>query len=288
MRRLVVRQRYVYPSADLVTGNPAIDRALHGLSAAVRRDAHGLGISALDPDRSVVVLGFPRSGNTTLTAWLQRFARPGVTVVDGRQTHSALDVMRCVDHGIAVMIPARNAVDTCASMMLRAGQHESPDYGRAILGAYAAWYRTASRALASPHVSVAPFHHIARDPWDAAAWSRVIGLVDTEAAAAVPVEAFLRELRDDLAGEPVQGQPQYGVPSAHMISLPTPERRAVSARTKALLRSAVLDEARGQAESAFARFMSIAEGSCRVHARHGMREHGSPTAFQPLGLRRAG
>lgn len=254
-----IRRRYAYPSGDLATGQPTVDLALDAVSSRTRRDTHGLGLTVLDPSTSIVVIGFPRSGNTTLTYWLSTFAHEGVTVVDGRITHSALDIHRCARLGLPVLIPAREPLGTCASMMLRRGEATSQTAAREVLRAYAGWYRMATKALNSSHIHVVPFEVIVDDPWHACSWSRIGDLIDATRAAETPTEDIVDSLRQDLASIPGQGQPQNGVPAEWMISLPDPTRAALSTQTRAILQSAGCARDLQSAERAYRDFMDRAE-----------------------------
>ena len=273
---LTVRSRFVYPCADLVTEAVAADLALDRASRAVRGDRHGLPVTQADPAKTIVVVGFPRSGNTTLTAWLDRFTHRGITVVDGRMTHSALDVHRCARRGMTVVVPARGPIDTCASMMVRKGEPSSPAYGRQILRAYAAWYRVAAKALRYHTVSVVPFDQIVDDPWQACATEPLSLLVDAERAAGVSVDSFVDDLRAKLAGEAGQGLPQNGVPASMMISLPDQARSRHLEQARRVLRAPELAAELERAAEAFAGFMS------RASTRPAPRARARTTADSPL------
>jgi hypothetical protein len=83
-----------YPSADLLTCRPVIDSLVDDAFALFGVNATRPKLHAEDPSRTIAIIGFPRSGNTYLTAWLQWLAQPEVTVLDGRVTHSALEMHR--------------------------------------------------------------------------------------------------------------------------------------------------------------------------------------------------
>lgn len=214
-----VRRRFAYPSADLVTLKPSIDLLLDLAIAPVHRNRVELRRQVDERRPNIIVLGFPRSGNTFLTAWLQEVVTPSVNVVDGRSTHSALDVHRSARAGFSVVIPARPPIETCASMMLRGGKFDQVDYARLMLRAYRAWYQTAEQALEHESVAVITFEQITERPSVIADAAPVSGLVDEDAAASVSLDDLATRLRASLANVPGQGSDQDGVEARLMVSL---------------------------------------------------------------------
>ena len=252
------RRRFVYPSADIVTLNPHVDAALDRLAAPFHptrvRRLHG----AAGSGSRVVVLGFPRSGNTFLAAWLAEVVRPGVTVVDGRSTHSALDLHRYARAGVPVIIPARPPLETCASMMLRAGKFDHRDYAREMLRAYSGWYQVAEHSMACESATVITFEQIIEKPSVATEAGPIADLVDQSIARKLDLGEVAAKLRRSLAGVPGQGSDQDGVEARLMHSLPEPTRAWESATATALLLEDSLAEVRQGAERAYAAFMASA------------------------------
>ena len=219
----------------------------------------------MDKSRNnLIVLGFPRSGNTFLTAWLREVVRPAVNVVDGRLTHSALDVHRTARAGLVVVIPARPPIDSCASMMVRNGRFDQIDYGKAMLRAYRAWFLTAEQALVHDSVSVITFEQIIEEPWVLAAAEPVAHLLDPEIASSVKLDQFVDRLRASLAHVTGQGSDQDGVESRLMVSLPEADRAWESAIAGKLLIDSTLAEHLALAEGAYGTFMASAmrQGRC--------------------------
>ena len=253
-----IRRRFVYPSADIVTLNPRVDAAIDRLAAPFHptrvRRLHGAGASG----SRVVVLGFPRSGNTFLAAWLAEVVRPGVTVIDGRSTHSALDLHRHARAGVPVLIPARKPLETCPSMMLRAGKFDHRDYARDVLRAYSGWYRAAARSMSCESAAVITFEQIIEKPSVVADIEPIAELVDASIAREVDLDQVAARLRRSLASVPGQGSDQDGVEARLMHSLPEPSRARESATATALLLEDSLAEVRQGAERAYAAFMASA------------------------------
>jgi hypothetical protein len=166
----------------------------------------------------VAVLGFPRSGNTYLSHWLEWTACPGTVVIDGRMTHSALDVHRVARSTASVVIPVRPALATCASWLVRADAVADPGFARQTLRAFAAWYRVVAHAVDRPAVVVSDFAVSTRAPWLVSDAGPVAPM--TRASDVADLPAFDAWLHDQLRGISGQGEPQDGVPSHQMISVP--------------------------------------------------------------------
>lgn len=259
-----IRRRYSYPSADLVTLNPSIDLLLDGVLAFAHRSRVELTRQLDERRANIIVLGFPRSGNTFLTAWLKEVASSSVNVVDGRSTHSALDVHRIARAGLAAVIPARPPIDTCASMMLRGGNFDRIEYAEAMLRAYRAWYATAEQALVHDSVCVITFEQIIEEPWVLAAAEPVAHLIDPRIASSVKLDQLAIQLRASLADVPGQGSDQDGVEARLMVSLPEASRARESAIARALLVDDSLAEHLAGAERAYGAFMASAMGQGRL------------------------
>ncbi len=215
---LALRRRYLYPCADLVTGRPAIDRALDSALASANPGHRRPRITVDDEVPALVVLGFPRSGNTYLTHWLEWTARPDTVVLDGRMTHSALDVHRVVRSSASVVIPVRPPLATCASWLVRADCVDDPDFARQTLRSFAAWYRVAARAVGRSNVVVSDFDASTCAPWRVSAAGPVSPLVQSPDLTDMPL--FHSWLDDQLRDVVGQGQPLDGVPAHQMISVP--------------------------------------------------------------------
>ncbi len=259
-----IRRRYSYSSADLVTLNPSIDLLLDGVLAFAHRSRVELKWQVDKRRANIIILGFPRSGNTFLTAWLKEVARSSVNIVDGRSTHSALDVHRTARAGVAVVIPARPPIDTCASMMLRGDNFDQIGYAEAMLRAYRAWYVTAEQALVHDSVAVITFERIIEEPWVIAAAEPVAHLIDPKIASSVKLDLLATQLRTSLADVPGQGSDQNGVESRLMVSLPEASRARESAIARTLLVDDSLAEHLADAERAYGSFMASALGQGRL------------------------
>ena len=259
-----IRRRYFYPSADLVTLNPSIDLLLDGVLAFAHRSRVELKWQLDERRANIIILGFPRSGNTFLTAWLKEVARSSVNVVDGRSTHSALDVHRTARAGLAVVIPGQPPIDTCASMMLRSGSYDQIDYAKAMLRAYRAWHITAEQALVHDSVCVITFEQIIEETWVLAAAEPVAHLIDPKNSSSVKLDQLATQLRASLADVPGQGSDQDGVEARLMVSLPEASRARESAIARTLLVDDLLAERLAGAERAYGSFMASAMGQGRL------------------------
>ena len=246
-----IRRRFRYPCADLVTLNPRIDltldAALHRLGATPHRPL----LEASDPRRTIAVIGFPRSGNTFVSKWLEWVAEPGTTVIDGRLTHSALDGHRLTKAGAAVVIPVREPVSTCASWLVRSDAYGSVDAARRTLRSYTAWYRAMAPAVRPPNVLVVDFEALTTDLSMLSHWQRLEGLVRPETASALP--DFEEWLVDHLSDVPGQGMPEAGVPAHQMSSLPNDDRLSMNEQATRLITSLSLAKELAAASRAFDR-----------------------------------
>lgn len=246
-----LRRRFDYPCADLVTSIPRVDVLLDtALSRlGVNRDRPTL--VASDPGRTVAVMGFPRSGNTYLTHWLTWHVRPGVAVMDGRLTHSALDVLRLARSGATVVVPVRDPLPTCASWMVRADAYANVDFARRTLRSYSAWYRAVARVAKGHSLVIADFRSFTADPADLAARPALAPLIDLTAVSAL--EDFEARLRADLDETPAQGAGLDGVPGYQMLSLPHEDRRELGEIAAEILQRAELAGELRSAETAYLR-----------------------------------
>ena len=258
-----VRRRYTFPSADLVTLNASIDQLIDDVFALAHRGRVNLKRQLEEGRTNIIVLGFPRSGNTFLIAWLREAVPPAVNVVDGRSTHSALDIHRIAGAGLTVVIPARPPIDACASMMLRSGRFDQIDYAETMLRAYRAWYITAEQALVHDSVSVITFEQIIEEPWVLAAAEPIAHLLDPEEASSVNLDQLVDQLRASLADVFGQGSDQDGVEARLMVSLPDANRARESAIARTLLIDTTLAKHLAAAEGAYGTFMASALGQGR-------------------------
>ena len=209
-------------------------------------------LRAVDPGRTIAVIGFPRSGNTYLTAWLQWLARPEVAILDGRLTHSALDLHRLAKAGTSVVLPIRPALPTCASLLVRWDGHLDLGTARVVLRAYRAWYESATRTLANSApgiVTVARFEEFTADPECVAEWPGVSPLLDRERMATS--KDFEQDLHERLAVEEGQGVMLDGIPGSQMISIPDPDREPLLEQARQLLASPALARHLQRAQDAY-------------------------------------
>jgi hypothetical protein len=217
-----VRRRFFYPCADIVTEFPGFDRALDRLASVAGANPARPTLDVDDPVRTVVALGFPRSGNTLLTYWLRWSAAVSTTVLDGRLTHSALDVHRLAATGAAVIIPVRNPLDTAASWMVRANDYASIDFAARTLRSHAAWSRMVAKAAARHDVLMVDFETLIADPSIVGTWQRLDGLLTSDSSG--EGSEFESWMRSELEDVPGQGLPEGGTPAHQMISLPHADR----------------------------------------------------------------
>lgn len=215
---LSLRRRFQYPCADIVSGHPSVDRAIDTALSLAHPLHRRPRLSVTRGTPTVAVLGFPRSGNTYIAHWLEWTALPTTRVLDGRLTHSALDVHRVARSSACVVLPVRLPLDTCASWLVRADAVSDAAFARDTLRSYAAWYATAARAVNRPNVVVSSFDVSTQAPW------LVNSSVPVSTAARVSypsdLQAFETWLHDQLRDVSGQGQDQDGVPSHQMISVP--------------------------------------------------------------------
>ena len=248
-----IRTRFQYPSADIVTKNPAFDRTLDRAIRQISRRKSPFPTSHHLSSFDVAVLGYPRSGNTFLIGWLQYVTAEQLRVLDGRLTHSAIDLMTMDRAGLSTLIPARNPVDTVASLMVRANQHQSAAFARDALRSFEAWYAVAGKLLGRPTISVVSFETISTDLRPVASmFSSTAVLADRANAGNEPAKAWLEEKVKNEAG---QGLALEGVPASQMVSLPRQERRHMNDDAKEILAHADLSAELTSAEETFENFM---------------------------------
>ena len=172
-----------------------------------------------------MVLGFPRSGNTFLTAWLNQVKKPQTRVIDGKVSHSALDVIRCANAGVTTLIPVREPVDTCASWLVRINQPDSQSQAIKTLKAYTAWYQTAGTQLARSSIILVPFDVFVKNPLFVTTIPEIDQFLDPVKYRSINLNEFTRDLRSALSDVHGQGLPIDGVPGEFLISLPEPSRK---------------------------------------------------------------
>ena len=189
-------------------------------------------------------------------SWLTMVSLPGTRVIGGRHSHSVLDLHRIVDSGIPVLIPVRDPVDACASMMTRSGEHDSLRQGRGLLRAYAAWYSVTGRLLGRPGVRAAPFSVITARPEDLIRGHPWSDAVDSTRARDMQMDEVVEHTRQALASVVGQGLPEAGVPAHLMISVPDPAREAELDRARQVLRAPTLEADRSRAQRAHEDFVS--------------------------------
>lgn len=253
-----LRRRFIWPADDLVTLRVPIDKAIDVALWWVPGHRPMDRLSAYDPTTTVSVLGFPRSANTLLTLWLNRVVREGVMVLDGRNSHSALDLRRQVDAGIRVLVPVRDPVDACASMLVRQARHDSPSAARGMLRAYAAWHTVVGEVMERPNMSVATFEQVTSDLGSVGDRPILRPLIDPQLSAAYDSETLIDSARKELATVVGQGLPQDGIPAHYMISLPDPAREPQLEQARHLLSVAALAKERDSAYEVFADFRAAA------------------------------
>jgi len=248
-----------FPSADLVTLCPVIDSQVDSILATLGVYPPRPVLRPTDPRRTIAVIGFPRSGNTYLTSWLQWQARPETTVLDGRITHSALDLHRLARDEVCVVVPIREPLATCASLLVRWNEHHTLDSARAALRAYAAWYVSARRTYMASRpgtVVLAGFEEFTTQPQCVTNWPCVWSMLDhSRLGTATEFEARLQVQLDQEEG---QGLPLDGIPGNQMISLPDPKRVPLLEQASELLQRPELARHLSRAEHAYTRLASLA------------------------------
>lgn len=253
-----LRRRFVWPADDLVTMNISMDKAIDVALWWVPGHRPMVPIKELDPSTTISVLGFPRSANSLLTVWFGKVARAGITVLDGRNSHSALDLWRQLDAGIPVVVPVRSPVDACASMLVRQARHESPDDARDMLRAYIAWHTVVGRAMDRRNLVVATFHQVTTNVTLLAEREQIRPLVDPDKVSELDDASLLTSAREELSQVVGQGLSKDGIPAHYLISLPEPARESELAHAKGLLMNPRLESERDRADAIYRRFEEAA------------------------------
>lgn len=159
-----IRVRYDYPSAAVVTGVPTLDWILDGALHAAGINRMRPPYEFVDSERTIAALGFPRSANTYLYFWLKWCQRPDVRILDGRLTHSPIDVFHLARRGVRVLVPIRPPVPTCASNLVRANSNLSVSAVRKVLRSYRGWYDTVAKVGTFEHVTIVRFNDVIHAP----------------------------------------------------------------------------------------------------------------------------
>ena len=203
---------------------------------------------------SAAVLGFPRSGNTFLIAWLQYMSKGHMKVLDGRCTHSALDLITLDKAKIPTLIPVRNPEDTIASFLVRADAYDDVKFAHNSLRSITAWYRTAERVLPRASLFVVTFETISADLNSLLTVFPEAHYFDPERLVSgnEGAKAWLEEQLRDVEG---QGLPQNGVPAEQMASLPRAERAGLNSSARDILKDESLEGVLVAAQSAHDRFL---------------------------------
>ena len=259
LRAMRIRTFFRYPSADLVTLCPVIDSPVDSILAALGVCPSRPVLRPTDPRRTIAVIGFPRSGNTYLTSWLQWLARPEITVLDGRLTHSALDLHRLAKDEVCVVVPIREPLATCASLLVRWDEHLELGTARAVLRAYRGWYVSARRTYMASRpgtIVLAGFEEFTTQPQCVTNWPCVWSMLDrSRLGTATEFEARLQVQLDQEEG---QGLPLDGIPGNQMISLPDPKRAPLLGQASELLQRPELARHLARAERAYTRLATLA------------------------------
>ncbi len=180
-----------------------------------------------------------------------------MTVLDGRVTHSALDMHRLALADVSVVVPTREPLSTCSSLLVRWDEHLDVRVARGVLRAYRAWYQSAARSLRASRpgtITFASFDDFTTDPACVGHWPGVSALLDPQRLETS--QEFEAELHDRLAQEEGQGQPLDGVPGHQMISLPDQKRAPLLDEARDLLQSPGLSRYLDSAQDAYAQLVS--------------------------------
>jgi hypothetical protein len=247
-----LRQRYPYPADSIVTGAPFIDRAIDAASARLTGNGSRLDAHALP---TLVVCGYPRSGNTFVAEYLRTALPEHAEVLSNR--HSPIKVQMAADLGVPVVVPVREPLAAVASWMLYLG--ESLELARAkrhLLG-YRAWHGFVMK-VRSPELSlVVPFDEAVATPDSLLGWAPIHRLNPVRAMI-IDVDGVVARIAHDARDGAVRDP-------ATQQSVPHPERAARAAAYAALLAVPELAKYRRMATEVHAEVMEVA-GLDRVAA----------------------
>jgi hypothetical protein len=240
-----VRQRYPYPADSIVTGLPFIDRTIDAASARLTGNGSRLDARALP---SLVVCGYPRSGNTFVAEYLRTALPEHAEVLSNR--HSPIKVQVAAELVVPVVIPVREPLAAVASWMLYVG--EPPELARAkrhLLG-YRSWHAYVMK-VRSPELSlVLPFEEAVTSPDSILGWAPIQRL-NPVLAHHIDVDGVVSRIehnaQDGAVQDPVTQQ-----------SVPHPERAERAAAYAALLAVPELAKYRRMAAEVHAEVMEVA------------------------------
>jgi hypothetical protein len=239
-----LRQRYPYPADSIVTGLPFIDRTIDASSARLMGNGSRLDVRALP---SLVVCGYPRSGNTFVAEYLRTALPEHSEVLSNR--HSPIKVQMAAELAVPVVIPLREPLAAVASWMLYLGEPlELARAKRHLLG-YRAWHafvlKVRSRALSV----VVPFDQAVAAPDSLLGWAPIQRLNPVRAQNIDVDDVVARiahDAQDGAVGDPATQQ-----------SVPHPERASRAAAYSALLAGSELERYRRMAAEVHAEALEV-------------------------------
>ena len=244
-----LRRRFPYPSDPIVTGIPSVDRRIDALSARM------MGATPRLADRtakSIVVCGYPRSGNVFAAEYL-RLALPDAHVISNR--HSPLKIQTAAEARVPVIIPVREPRDAVASWMVYLDAPVTAAQAERHLKGYIAWHRYALRVRCEELSRIMPFTTITDSPASIAEWAPIKALYP-EYASNVQSAAVVARIQD-AADRGFVANP------ATQQSVPHPERGTLAKRYLELLDAPGMAGPMREAQEMFARALDQAHRSAR-------------------------
>jgi hypothetical protein len=240
-----LRRRYPYPSDPIVTGIPSVDRRIDALSARMT------GATPRLADRTpgtIVVCGYPRSGNVFAAEYLRLALPEGAHVISNR--HSPLKIQTAAEARVPVIIPVREPRAAVASWMVYVDAPNTVARAKRYLNGYSAWHRFAFRVRCEELSRIMPFATVTDSPESIADWAPIKALYP-EHASDVQSAAIVSRIQDAAANGFVANP-------ATQQSVPHPERGAYAERYLELLDSPGLAGPMGKAQEWFARALALA------------------------------
>jgi hypothetical protein len=231
---------------------PFIDRTIDAASARLMGNGSRLDARALP---SLVVCGYPRSGNTFVAEYLRTALPEHAEVLSNR--HSPIKVQVAAELGVPVVIPVREPLPAVASWMLYMGEPlELARAKRHLLG-YRSWHEYVMKVRSRELSLVVPFEKAVTSPASILGWAPIQRL-NPVLAQHIDVDGVVSRIENDAQDgavlDPVTQQ-----------SVPHPERATRAAAYAALLAMPELAKYRRTAAEVHAEVVEVS-GLDRVAA----------------------
>jgi hypothetical protein len=213
--------------------------------------------SRLDPRAlpSLLVCGYPRSGNTFVAGYLRAALPEQSDVLSNR--HSPIKVQLAADLGVPVVIPVREPLSAVSSWMLYLGDPLTLRQAKRQLLGYRAWHAYVLKVRSLERSLLVSFDQAISAPECMLGWAP-IQYLNPLRARSIDIDEVIARIEHDARAGAVRDP-------ATQQSVPHPERASRKAAFTALLATPELERPRRMAVEIYAEVMELA-GFARVAA----------------------